>query len=279
MPEIQFVTDLGDPLLKVFTEYSEIQLLNRAEPDKGIFIAESAKVTLRALDAGYTPLLFLMEERQTEGEGREVLERYPGIPVFAASEEVLKNLTGYPMTRGILCAMRRKALPPAEDVIRGKERIAVLEGIVNPTNVGAIFRSAAALGIEAVLLTCDCSDPLYRRAIRVSMGTVFQVPWTFFEKKTVWPSEGIKLLSGAGFRTAALALSDQAIAVDTPALKAEQKLALLLGTEGEGLMADTIRECDYIVKIPMQNGVDSLNVAAASAVAFWETRKKRPGKC
>ena len=273
MSDIRCITDFDAPDLDVYARLSEVQLLNRAEPEKGLFIAESEKVVTRALDAGYEPVSFLMEKRQIEGEGKPLLERCPDIPVFVSEEKVLKELTGFPMTRGILCAMRRRILPSVEELCRNACRIAVLENVVNPTNLGAIFRSAAALGIECVILTFDCTDPLYRRAARVSMGTVFQVPWTFFDKRTAWPEEGMKLLKAMNFKTAAMALSNESISIADPVLKKEEKLALLLGSEGPGLMPSTIAACDYTVKIPMAENVDSLNVAAASAVAFWELQK------
>ena len=266
------IKDFHAPELDVYARLTEAQLLNKDDPQKGMFIAESPKVIGRALDAGYEPVSFLVEQRQIEGEAKPVLERCPDVPVYTAEFDVLAQLTGYKLTRGMLCAMRRKELPGAAEICSGAGRIAVLENVVNPTNVGAIFRSAAALGIDAVLLTPDSSNPLYRRAIRVSMGTVFQLPWTFFEKGS-WPEEGVRLLRELGFRTAALALKKDSVGLDDPRLLAEEKLALILGTEGDGLAAATIADCDYTVMIPMARGVDSLNVAAASAVAFWEVGK------
>ena len=269
------ITDFHTPELDVYARLSENQLVNRHEPEKGLFIAESPRVIERALDAGYEPVSCLVEKRQIEGEAKEVVERcgrIKGVPVYTAEFDVLTQITGFKLTRGMLCAMRRPSLPTVRQVCGKARRIAVLENVVNPTNVGAIFRSAAALGIDAVLLTPDSSNPLYRRAIRVSMGTVFQLPWTFFEKGS-WPEEGVRLLRELGFRTAALALKKDSVGLDDPRLLAEEKLALILGTEGDGLAAATIADCDYTVMIPMARGVDSLNVAAASAVAFWEVGK------
>ena len=275
MADIIEITDFDAPQLDIYARLTENQLLNRHEPEKGIFIAESPKVIARALDAGYEPLSFLAEERLTrqEGETKELLERCVGIPVYVAKYELLTGLTGFGLTRGMLCAMRRPPLPSPGEVCRGARRIAVLERVVNPTNVGAIIRSAAALGIDGVLLTSDCSNPLYRRAARVSMGTVFQVPWTFFPKGCRWPQEGCALLQEMGFQTAAMALRDDAVALGDPQLRQAERLAIVLGAEGDGLLADTIARCDYTVRIPMSHGVDSLNVAAASAVAFWELGK------
>lgn len=270
------ITDFQDPALDVYARLSEGQLLNRAEPEKGMFIAESPKVIQRALAAGYEPISFLVEKRLAESnrETKELLEacEEKKLPVYTAEFEVLTQLTGFMLTRGMLCAMYRKPLPSMEEVCKGAKRIAVLENVVNPTNVGAIFRSAAALGMDAVLLTGACSNPLYRRAIRVSMGTVFQVPWTFVAAD--WESAGIEKLHALGFQTAALALSDDSVSIEDPALRREEKLAVVLGTEGEGLLDGTIAACDYTVRIPMQHGVDSLNVATASAVAFWELRSR-----
>ena len=270
MPEIIEITDFMAPELDVYARYTENQLLNRHEPEKGIFIAESPKVIERALDAGCVPLSFLMEKRHAQTQGRKLLARCPDVPAYTAEFSVLTQLTGFQLTRGMLCAMRRPPLPGIREVCRGARRIAVLENIVNPTNIGAIFRSAAALGMDAVLLTPASSDPLYRRAIRVSMGTVFQIPWTFFEDSRQWPEGGIRLLRELGFSTAAMALREDAVSIDDPMLRKEEKLAVVLGTEGDGLAAEAIENCDYVVRIPMSHGVDSLNVAAASAVAFWE---------
>jgi tRNA G18 (ribose-2'-O)-methylase SpoU len=264
MPNIIHITDFSAPELDIFARKTENQLLNREHPAEGIFIAESPKVVERALDAGYEPVALLVEDRHIDGEARGILERVGDAPVYTASFEVLKQLTGFPLTRGVLCAMRRKELPPLEEILAGATRIAVLENVMNPTNVGAIFRSAAALGMDAVLLTPGSSNPLYRRCIRVSMGTVFQVSWTFAPDN--WQEE----LKRLGFATAALALRDDTLSIRDPRLAAEEKLALVLGTEGDGLADGTITNCDYTVKIPMTHGVDSLNVAAASAVAFFQ---------
>ena len=275
MATIIEVTDLSIPELEPFTRLTEAQLRNRLEPEKGIFIAESPKVILRALDAGYEPVSLLMEHRQLTGQGSGVLARCAGIPVYTASRELLAELTGYPLTRGVLCAMRRPKLPSVEELCAGARRVAVLEGIVDSTNIGAIFRSAAALNMDAVLVTPTCSDPLYRRAVRVSMGTIFQVPWTRIgEEPSQWPDAGLRRLRSLGFRTAAMALSDDSVSIDDPRLLAEERLAIVLGTEGDGLVARTIAACDYTVRIPMAHEVDSLNVAAASAVAFWQLRAR-----
>lgn len=272
MPEIIELTDLDErEELQLYTSLNETQLLHYYEPNGGIFIAESPKVIERALDAGCQPVSFLMEKKHVQTQGREILERCPDVPVYVARPEILAQVTGYQLTRGMLCAMKRLDLLPVEEVCKQAKRIAVLENVVNPTNVGAIFRSAAALGMDAVLLTGGCADPLYRRAIRVSMGTVFQIPWTYIEKKTcAWPEEGISCLRKMGFKTAAMALKKESVSIDDKNLLAEEKLAVILGTEGDGLATDTIADCDYTVLIPMAHGVDSLNVAAASAVAFWE---------
>lgn len=272
MANIVEITDFSDPSLDVYARLTEAQLLNRFEPAKGMFIAESPKVIHRALDAGCEPVSLLMERKDIDGSAREIIARCPEIPVFTADEEVLCNLTGYHLTRGVLCAMRRPKLPAMEEICRKASRIVILENVQNPTNVGAIFRSAAALGMDAVLLTPGCSNPLYRRSARVSMGTVFQIPWTYTGD---WPVEGMKELKNLGFKTAALALSDNSVSIDDPKLMEEEKLALLLGSEGDGLTDTTIANCDYTVKIPMYHGVDSLNVAAASAVAFWQLRKQK----
>ena len=264
------IKDFAAPELDVYARTSEVQLLRYYEPEPGFFIAESPKVIERALHAGYQPISFLVEHKDLEREAGEILKKYPDVPVYTAEYEILVKLTGFALTRGMLCAMRRNPLPLAEEICRNASRIAVLENVVNPTNIGAIFRSAAALHMDAVLLTGGCSDPLYRRAARVSMGTVFQIPWTYFDKKTAWPGEGMQLLKNMGFKTAAMALRDDSVGIDNQALQAEEKLAIVLGTEGDGLSSQTIADCDYTVKIPMSHGVDSLNVAAASAVAFWE---------
>lgn len=307
MSNIIEITDFSAPELDIYARLSEGQLLNRHEPEKGLFIAESPKVIERALDAGYIPVSLLLERKHIDGQAKSVVNRCGEIPIYTADFEVLTKLTGFQLTRGVLCAMRRLPLPTVEEVCSNARRIAILENVMNPTNVGAIFRSAAALNMDAVLLTPSCSNPLYRRAVRVSMGTVFQVPWTYlgsgnnnpnklnkgnkgnkankaaeaaetFETFEVseapeaseWPQPGMKLLQSLGFKTAAMALSDQSVPIDNPQLMAEEKLAIVLGTEGDGLAASTIADCDYTVRIPMSHGVDSLNVAAASAVAFWQ---------
>ena len=265
MPNIIEITDFSAPELDIYARLSEVQLLNRADPENALFIAESPNVIERALNAGCVPVSFLMERKHVEGKGREILARCGDVPVYAAELEVLIQLTGFHLTRGMLCAMRRPKLPSVEEVCAGARRIAVLENVMNPTNIGAIFRSAAALNMDAVLLTSAGSDPLYRRAVRVSMGTVFQVPWTFLEDENSWPER----LHALGFKTAAMALREDSVRLNDPRLLAEEKLAIVLGTEGDGLAADTIAHCDYTVRIPMSHGVDSLNVAAASAVAFY----------
>lgn len=274
------IRDFAAKELDVYARLTEAQLLNRDRPGEGLFIAESPKVVMRALDAGYEPVSILTEDRHINGEAREVLARCPDIPVYTAPFEVLTQLTGYKLTRGLLCAMRRRDLPRAEELCRNARRIAVLENVMNPTNVGAVIRSAAALNMDAVLLTPGCSNPLYRRAARVSMGTVFQIPWTFLgeEEAGVWPREGMGYLKALGFSTASMALHDESVAVDDPVLRREEKLALILGTEGEGLKEETIAASDHIIRIPMSHGVDSLNVAAASAVAFWELGKGSPSR-
>ena len=268
MAKIIQITDFADPALDVYARLSEGQLLNRHEPEKGMFIAESPKVIERALDAGCEPVSCLVEDRQIEGEAAPVLERLKDIPVYTAPFSVLTQLTGFKLTRGMLCAMKRPAPPELKTLCGNAYRIAVLEHVVNPTNVGAIFRSAAALGMDGVLLTSGCTDPLYRRSARVSMGTVFQVPWAYVPEN--WP----EILKEAGFATAAMALTDDSVSIDAPVLRQQEKLAVVLGTEGDGLAEQTIARCDYTVKIPMYHGVDSLNVAAASAVAFWELRAR-----
>lgn len=271
MSNIVKITDFNAPELDIYARLSEGQLLNRHEPEKGLFIAESPKVVERALDAGYEPVSMLLEESHIEGQAKNIVSRVGNIPIYTAEFDILTELTGFQLTRGVLCAMRRPALPSVAEVCLGARRIAILENVMNPTNVGAIFRSAAALNMDAVLLTSSCSNPLYRRAIRVSMGTVFQVPWTFLGKEASDASNvDIKMLKELGFKTAAMALSDKAVSIDNPSLMAEDKLAIVLGTEGDGLAAQTITDCDYTVCIPMSHGVDSLNVAAASAVAFWQ---------
>lgn len=275
MPNIIEITDFGAPELDVFARLTEAQLRVRREAEKGIFIAESPKVIQRALDAGYEPVSLLMERGHIEGQAREIIARCGEIPVYTADRGLLAGLTGYQLTRGVLCAMRRPKLPGVEELCGGARRVAVLEGIVDSTNIGAIFRSAAALNMDAVLVTPTCSDPLYRRAVRVSMGTVFQVPWTRIGTEPgQWPQPGMERLRRLGFKTAAMALSEHAVSIEDPALCREEKLAIVLGTEGDGLARGTIAACDYIVRIPMAHQVDSLNVAAASAVAFWQLRAR-----
>lgn len=273
MSNIIEITDFSAPELDVFARLTEAQLRNKLEPEKGIFIAESPKVIEIALRAGYEPISFLMERKHIEGQAAGIIANCGDIPLYTADRDLLTRLTGYELTRGILCAMRRPKLPTVEELCTGARRIAVLEGIVDPTNIGAIFRSAAALGMDAVLVTPTCGDPLYRRAARVSMGTVFQIPWTRIgETHTQWPKEGMARLKALGFKTAAMALSDDSVSIEDPVLQQEEKLAIILGTEGDGLAASTIANCDYTVRIPMAHHVDSLNVAAASAVAFWQLR-------
>ena len=275
MANIITITDFYNEALDVYARLTENQLLNRDAPSKGIFIAESPKVIERALDAGCIPLSFLVEDKHVETQAKELLLRCPDIPVYTAPFEVLTQLTGFALTRGMLCAMRRPALPSVSELCRTSSRIAILENVMNPTNVGAIFRSAAALHMDAVLLTPGCSNPLYRRAIRVSMGTVFQIPWTFFDDTSSWQDAGMQTLREHGFLTVAMALRNDSVSIDDPRLTSAEKLAVILGSEGDGLASETIADCDYTVKIPMAHGVDSLNVAAASAVAFWELGKKR----
>ena len=275
MPNIIEITDLSAPELDIYARLTQAQLRNRLEPEKGIFISESPKVIARALDAGYTPLSLLMERRQITGPAAEILTRCGDAPVYTADRDTLASLTGFELTRGVLCAFRRPAPRPVEELCKNARRVAVLEGIVDSTNVGAIFRSAAALNMDAVLINPSCCDPLCRRAVRVSMGTVFQVPWgQLGETPADWPEKGMDILHSLGFKTAAMALSDRSVSIDDEQLAKEPKLAIVLGTEGDGLAADTIASCDYTVKIPMSHGVDSLNVAAASAVAFWQLGKQ-----
>lgn len=299
MDNIKVITDFSAPELDIYARLSEGQLLHYYEPEPGIFIAESPKVIERALDAGYEPVSFLLETKHMEGEARRLLARCRNVPVYTAEFDVLTRLTGFPITRGVLCAMGRRRLPDVRSLCAKATRIAVLENVMNPTNVGAIFRSAAALGMDGVLLTPGCSDPLYRRASRVSMGTVFQVPWTFFnasdgfyritgypEKRTsdafyptngkdeIWPQKGMEILRELGFKTVAMALRDDSTTLTDPALKAEEKLAIVLGTEGDGLADRTIADCNYTVRIPMARNVDSLNASVAGAIAFWELGKK-----
>lgn len=275
MPNIIEITDFNAPELDIYARLTEPQLFHINEPGAGIFIAESPNVIERALNAGYKPVSLLTERKHIDGQAKEVIRRCGEVPVYTADFDVLTKLTGFQLTRGLLCAMRRLPLPSIEAVCDGARRIAILENVVNPTNVGAIFRSAAALNMDAVLLTPACSDPLYRRASRVSMGTVFQIPWTYFDDKSCeWPHHGMKRLQEIGFRTVAMALSEHAVPIDDPRLMSEEKLAIILGTEGDGLAACTIADCDYTVKIPMAHGVDSLNVAAAGAVAFWQLGRR-----
>lgn len=273
MPNVIEIENFEDTRLDVYARLTENQLRCREHPTEALFIAESPKVIERALDGGYEPVSLLMERKHVEGQAKDVIARCGDIPVFTSTLDVLTELTGFQLTRGVLCAMRRRPLPTVEEVCAGAKRIAVLENIMNPTNVGAIFRSAAALGMDAVLLTPACSDPLYRRSVRVSMGTVFQIPWTYIgEEVADWPEKGISELRKMGFKTAAMALSDDSVSIDDEKLMAEDKLAIILGTEGDGLCTETIADCDYTVKIPMYHEVDSLNVAAASAVAFWQLK-------
>ena len=274
MANIIEITDFEAPELDVYARLTEAQLLNRHKPEKGIFIAESPKVIERALDAGCIPISMLVEHRHLESQAKAMIERCRDIPVYTAEFDVLTKLTGFKLTRGMLCAMHRPTLPRVEDVCANARRIAVLDNVVNPTNVGAIFRSAAALNMDGVLLTSGCSNPLYRRAIRVSMGTVFQIPWTFMEDEMRMSGQETDDLHKLGFKTVAMALSDDSVALDNTELMSEEKLAIILGTEGDGLADTTIDGCDYTVCIPMSHGVDSLNVAAASAVAFWQLGKK-----
>lgn len=275
MANIIEIKDLSLPGLDVFARLTEAQLRSKQRPGNGMFIAESVKVIGYALKAGYEPVSMLMEKKHVDGQAKEIIGCCGDIPVYTGEREVLASLTGFELTRGVLCAFRRRMLPAVEEVCRDARRIAVLEGIVDATNIGAIFRSAAALNIDAVLLTPTCCDPLYRRAVRVSMGTIFQVPWTFIgDSASDWPEKGMSRLKEMGFRTAAMALNDRAVSIDDPELMAEEKLAILLGTEGDGLSGKTIADCDYTVCIPMSHGVDSLNVAAASAVAFWQLGRR-----
>lgn len=270
------ITDFDAPELDVYARLTEAQLLNKDHPEDGLFIAESPKVISRALDGGYEPVSVLVEKKQVleDAETIAVLGKCGNVPVYTAEFEVLTKLTGFKLTRGMLCAMKRRRLPGLQEICNGCDRIAVLENVMNPTNVGAIFRSAVALHMDAVILTGGCSNPLYRRASRVSMGTVFQIPWTFVDNSVIWPEEGMKILRELGFKTAAMALKEDSASIDDPELMKEDKLAVILGTEGDGLAPETIADCDYTVMIPMSHGVDSLNVAAASAVAFWQLGKR-----
>ncbi len=265
------ITVFSAPELDIYARLNENQLFRYYEPKPGLFIAESPKVIERALNAGYEPVSLLVEEKHIEGEAKELIARCSGVPVYTAEAAVLTQITGFQLTRGALCAMRRRILPSLDEICAGARRIAVLEQVMNPTNIGAIFRSAAALNIDAIILTPGCSDPLYRRASRVSMGTVFQIPWTAADN---WPQPVMEKLKNLGFKTAAMALSDNSVSIDDEQLMSEEKLAIILGTEGDGLAESTIADCDYTVKIPMTHGVDSLNVAAASAVAFWQLGKR-----
>lgn len=268
MNNIIRIADFTIPELDIYARLSEVQLLRLYEPNGGIFIAESPKVIQRALTAGYEPISILMEEKHIETEGKEILSEIRNVPVYTASFDVLKELTGFELTRGMLCAMKRSPLPSVESICKDAKRIVILENITNPTNVGAIFRSAAALNMDTVLLTSSCTNPLYRRAIRVSMGCVFQIPWTIFAPGTDY----MQSLKSFGFKTAAMALTDQSVSIDNKDLANEEKLAIILGNEGDGLSQETLSASDYTVKIPMAEGVDSLNVAAASAVAFWQLK-------
>lgn len=267
MAKIIEISDFSAPELDVYARLTENQLLNRADPKNAMFVAESPLVIGRAMDAGCVPLSFLMEPKHIEGRGHEILARCADdVPVYTAPLDVLTQLTGFHLTRGMLCCMLRPALPALSELCGASRRVAVLENVMNPTNIGAIFRSAAALGMDAVLLTAAGSDPLYRRAARVSMGTVFQVPWTYLPEDADWQD----VLHSYGFKTAAMALRDDSLSIADPRLREVEKLAVVLGTEGDGLASETIAACDYTVKIPMSHGVDSLNVAAASAVAFYQ---------
>ncbi len=275
MKNIIEITTLNDPHLEVYTQLNEAQLLHYYEPQPGIFIAESPKVIERALADGYEPISFLVAKEDLQRDASSFLERYTSIPFYTAPYDSLTGLTGFALTRGILCAMKRKPLPSIDSLCKDAKRIVILSQVTNPTNVGAIFRNAAALGIDAVLLTKGCSNPLYRRAARVSMGTVFQIPWTYFDEETLTAScPGLQTLNSLGFKTAAMALRTDSVSIDDKNLLQEDKLAILLGNEGEGLALETIDACDYTVLIPMSHNVDSLNVAAASAVAFWQLGRR-----
>lgn len=275
MPNIIEVTDIRVPELDAYARLTEAQLRNRLEPEKGIFIAESPKVIDIALREGYEPVSMLMERRHIDGDAADLLKMCGDINVYTSDRETLASLTGYALTRGVLCAMRRPKERSVREVCEGARRVAVLEGVVDSTNIGAIFRSAAALGTDAVLLTPTCCDPLNRRAVRVSMGTVFKVPWTYIVRENAqWPDRGTEMLAELGFKTVAMALTDRSVSIDDPVLTAQDKLAIILGTEGDGLGDHTLAACDFTAKIPMAHGVDSLNVAAASAVAFWELRAR-----
>lgn len=273
MANIIEIKDFSAPELDLYARLNENQLLRYYEPQTGLFIAESPNVIMRALQAGYEPVSFLLEKKHIETQAKDLLAKCPDVPAYVAEFDVLTKLTGFALTRGILCAMRRKSLPSIESVCANAHRIAVLENVMNPTNVGAIFRSAAGLGMDAVLLTHGCTDPLYRRASRVSMGTVFQIPWTFIDGD--WSKDGMDRLKAMGFRSVAMALKKDSVSIDDPQLMREDKLALVLGTEGDGLAKETIANCDYTVMIPMYHEVDSLNVASASAVAFWQLGRRK----
>lgn len=275
MPNVIEITDFTAPELDVYARLTEAQLLNREEPKKGMFIAESPLVIGRALDAGCVPVSLLLERKHIETKAKEIIERCGDIPVYTSESEILTQLTGFQLTRGVLCAMLRPPLKTPEEILSTAKRVVILEDVMNPTNVGAIFRSAAALNMDGVLLTPGCSNPLYRRSARVSMGTVFQIPWAYIgEEMSSWPEKGMELLTSMGFKTCAMALKDDSVNIDDERLMSEEKLAIILGTEGDGLKNTTIASCDYTVKIPMSHGVDSLNVAAASAVAFWQLGNK-----
>lgn len=273
MANIIEIKDFSAPELDLYARLNENQLLRYYEPQTGLFIAESPNVIMRALQAGYEPVSFLLEKKHIETQAKDLLAKCPDVPAYVAEFDVLTKLTGFALTRGILCAMRRKSLPSIERVCANAHRIAVLENVMNPTNVGAIFRSAAGLGMDAVLLTHGCTDPLYRRASRVSMGTVFQIPWTFIDGD--WSKDGMDRLKAMRFRSVAMALKKDSVSIDDPQLMREDKLALVLGTEGDGLAKETIANCDYTVMIPMYHEVDSLNVASASAVAFWQLGRRK----
>lgn len=273
MANIIEIKDFSAPELDLYARLNENQLLRYYEPQTGLFIAESPNVIMRALQAGYEPVSFLLEKKHIETQAKDLLAKCPDVPAYVAEFDVLTKLTGFALTRGILCAMRRKSLPSIESVCANAHRIAVLENVMNPTNVGAIFRSAAGLGMDAVLLTHGCTDPLYRRASRVSMGTVFQIPWTFIDGD--WSKDGMDRLKAMGFRSVAMALKKDSVSINDPQLMREDKLALVLGTEGDGLAKETIANCDYTVMIPMYHEVDSLNVASASAVAFWQLGRRK----
>ncbi|MEE1200761.1 MAG: RNA methyltransferase [Christensenellales bacterium] len=269
------IADLRNPALEVYARLTNGQLRRMDDASEGVMVVESFKAIEHALDAGCTPLSMLMERKHVEGSARSILQRCPSMTVYTGEREVLESLTGYALTRGILCAMKRPVLPTVEETVVNGRRIAVLEKIGDPTNVGAIFRSAAGLGVDAILVTSDCCDPLHRRAIRVSMGTVFQIPWSRLgEGAGDWAGSGVDRLKGLGFTTVSLALTEDSLEIDDPRLQRAEKLAVVLGAEGDGLAETTIAGCDYTVRIPMLNGVDSLNVAAASAVAFWQLRER-----